>query len=685
MPKIIKTPGINPIKEVRPLLRREAEARFACQAGTGQAESSANVFLHELQVHQIELEMQNEELRRSQVALEESRDRYVDFYDFAPAGYITLSGDAVIADINLSGAALLGKERSKLVNRRFVTSVVPEDVDSWHKYFMAVKQDDGKQTCELCILRNDGSRIFVQIDSIRLVKEGAGPVVRLALTDISALKQMEVALRESEMHRHLLEQREIVQTSLDGFWMLDSWNGRILEVNDIYCKMMGYTREELLTMKVADVDANETPEESIAHLRKVMETGHDRFETRQRHKRGHLIDVEVSAARSTVNGGVNFAFFRDISERKQNEEVLRKSRTQLETFINQAPISIAMLDRDMNYLATSGRWAEEYGAGRENLIGLNLYKSCTSMPAEWVAIHQQCLAGAAMEKDEDFWIRSDGAEHWLRWAVRPWIDENTRIGGIIISTADITEEKKLETEINEWRNSQEQLQKLQIASQTAAAIAHELNQPLLAIASYSEAALMLLQAEPPNLDKVRRAIDGSGKQALRAGQSIRELLEFLSLKEYPAEDFDLNGEIVKAIDIAGREHEMKFHSVLLLEEGLPLVRANRMHFEKVLLNLLHNGIDAMQQAGVAQPAITVTVRTKKEASVAMVTIQDNGPGVRKEDMERLFEPFFTTKENGIGMGLTISRALVEENGGQLWIDPQEGPGAIFHLTMPFAT
>ncbi|MBU1424960.1 MAG: PAS domain S-box protein [Gammaproteobacteria bacterium] len=684
MPGKIKKPGIDPIAEVQPSLRREAEARLAREAG-GQAERPANELVHELQVHQIELEMQNEELRRTQVALEESRDRYVDFYDFAPAGYITLNGDALIVDINLSGAALLGKERSKLVGRRFVSYVAPDDGDAWHRYFMSAKQSDGKLTGELCILRNDGSRVIVQIDSIRLVREGAVPVVRLSLTDISALRQMEAALRESEMHRHLLEQREIIQTALDGFWMLDSWSGRILEVNDIYCKMMGYAREELLTMNVSDVEANETPEEVKAHLRQVMETGYDRFETRQRHKRGHLVDVEVSAARSSVNGGVNYAFFRDISERKRNEEVLRKSRNQLETFIKQAPICIAMFDRGMNYLATSGRWAEEYGGGRESLVGLNLYISCPVMPAEWVGIHQQCLAGAAMEKDEDSWIRCDGTEHWLRWAVRPWIDENTRIGGIIISTADITEEKKLEAEINEWRNSQEQLQKLQIATQTAAAIAHELNQPLLAIASYSEAALMLLQAEQPSLDKVRRAIDGAGKQALRAGESIRELLEFLSLKEYPPEDFDLNGEIVKAIDIAGREHELKFRSDLRLDEGMPLVRANRMHFEKVLLNLLHNGIDAMRQAGVPQPAITVTVRTKKEASVAMVTVQDNGPGVRKEDVERLFEPFFTTKENGIGMGLTISRALIEESGGQLWIDPHESPGAIFHLTLPFAT
>ena len=100
---------------------------------------------------------------------------------------------------------------------------------------------------------------------------------------------------------------------------------------------------------------------------------------------------------------------------------------------------------------------------------------------------------------------------------------------------------------------------------------------------------------------------------------------------------------------------------------------------------LQNGIDAMQGNGMQLPAITVTVRTMKKESVAQVTIQDNGPGVKKEYHQRLFEPFFTTKATGIGMGLAISRSLIEGNGGRLWIDPQEGSGATFHLTLPFAT
>ncbi len=164
---------------------------------------------------------------------------------------------------------------------------------------------------------------------------------------------------------------------------------------------------------------------------------------------------------------------------------------------------------------------------------------------------------------------------------------------MIGTNRDITDRKKLEKEIQEQRNEMEELQKLHVAAQTAAAIAHELNQPLLAIASYSGAARMLLQAGKPDLDKIRNAVEASERQAQRAGQSIRELLEFLSMKEFSIESFDLNQEIIGALNAARADHELQFQAILQLEEGLPLVLASRVQVRKVLLILLHNGIEAM--------------------------------------------------------------------------------------------
>lgn len=249
---------------------------------------------------------------------------------------------------------------------------------------------------------------------------------------------------------------------------------------------------------------------------------------------------------------------------------------------------------------------------------------------------------------------------------------------------DITGRKILEKEIQEQRKEMDVLQRTQVAAQTASAIAHEVNQPLSAIATYCNAALLLLKSDNPNLEKIGTAIEASERQALRAGQSIRELITFLNMREFPTEAFELNNEITGALAAARTEHELQFQARLELEDGLPLILANRVHVRKALLNLLHNGIEAMQEAGVPTAAITITVRTMADRNVAQVTIRDNGPGFMDEDIQHLFEPFFTTKTKGIGMGLTISRALIEANGGQLWVDPQESPGATFHMTLPFA-
>ena len=231
----------------------------------------------------------------------------------------------------------------------------------------------------------------------------------------------------------------------------------------------------------------------------------------------------------------------------------------------------------------------------------------------------------------------------------------------------------------------ESLLQQQVAFQTASAIAHELNQPLFAIAANSEAALRMLKDGNPQPEKLITALDANARQAQRAGQSTRHLLEFLNESNIATEALNINEEVVAALHSVRSEYEMAFESSLELEKELPLARANRVHVQKVLVNLLRNGIEAMAEAGVPAPAITVTVRTMKENDHVQVTIRDNGPGLTPEDIRRVFQPFYTTKANGIGMGLKISRSLIEANGGQLWVDAQEGPGAAFHFTLPFAS
>ena len=153
------------------------------------ARRSVEELVHELQVHQIELERQNEALIEAHIALEESRDRFVDFYELAPVSYLTITDKGLIADINLTGAALLGVGRNQLLLKPFARFVKPADADRWHLHLVDVLRMDEKLTCELGLLRVDGSHVHVRLDSLRLIKDGQTPALRVVLTDITASNQ----------------------------------------------------------------------------------------------------------------------------------------------------------------------------------------------------------------------------------------------------------------------------------------------------------------------------------------------------------------------------------------------------------------------------------------------------------------------------------------------------------------
>ena len=250
--------------------------------------------------------------------------------------------------------------------------------------------------------------------------------------------------------------------------------------------------------------------------------------------------------------------------------------------------------------------------------------------------------------------------------------------------ARISARRRQEATLKALRAEMEELVNLQVASQTAAAIAHELNQPLNALASYADAALRLLQAGNPAPEKLQRAVEGGAAQAQRAGQVVRELLQFFQQRDTPIEVIDLKQAIERALAVVESSGIEGLDLMVDLGAELRPVRANRLQVEKVLVNLVSNGADAMRAAGVSPQSITITVRPAAEDNMAQVTVRDRGPGLSEEAARRVFTPFYTTKPRGIGMGLAISRALIEANGGRLWSEAAPGRGGIFHFTLPFA-
>ena len=261
--------------------------------------------LHELRVLQVELELQNETLRQSQVALEESRDRYADLYEFAPVGYLTLTRDGLISDINLTGAALLKEDRNKLINRRFWNFIATEDRDQWHQKFMNAKQHGERQCCELMLKRGDGTYVHAQLDGLHWIEAGAEPSLRLAFTDITKYKEVD------ERYRKVFEQ------ATDGIMITDVKTGVIIELNQALADMVGRDKSQLIGKQLTILCP---PEASDLLLETVLMHPSD--------KHGSEIETQFLAASGTIHqvvikmsvmsmGGreVDFGIVRDITER----------------------------------------------------------------------------------------------------------------------------------------------------------------------------------------------------------------------------------------------------------------------------------------------------------------------------------------------------------------------------------
>jgi signal transduction histidine kinase len=216
----------------------------------------------------------------------------------------------------------------------------------------------------------------------------------------------------------------------------------------------------------------------------------------------------------------------------------------------------------------------------------------------------------------------------------------------------------------------------------AASIAHEVNQPLAAIVADGTASLNWLAAEAPDLDRVRDALDAIVTDGHRAAEVIQRIRQ-LATKSAPRKDrLDVNGLVSDVEPLVGAE--VRRHEVTLtldLAAGLPPVIGDRVQLQQVLLNLVMNGIDAMAAVTDRPRELLIRSRPHEEAQV-LVAVQDTGVGIDPDDLDQLFNAFFTTKPAGMGMGLSISRSIVEAHGGRLWATPNAGYGATFHFALP---
>jgi PAS domain S-box-containing protein len=375
----------------------------------------------------------------------------------------------------------------------------------------------------------------------------------------------------------------------------------------------------------------------------------------------------------------------DITERHRAEEAVKamESAALFEATFNQAAVGLAHLSLDGKWLRVNEKICHILGYSREELLEMTFQDITYADDLEMtLACVEQMLSGEIGTFVKDIrYLHKRGTIAWMRLTVSLTKKGDGAPDYFISVIEDITEQKQAAAELIRLRAQADIFLEQQILAQTIMALAHELNQPLNAAGSYNEAALRLIKMEQINTAKLTEVIKCAVAEIQRTGNVMRNLMKNIHQNIQDSEVFELNGslhEAVKAFNAAMYENS----ALVVLENsgGEVQVSVKRLCLEKVLMNLLWNAQQAIAVKADMSVDPVITIRVAYQQDCVVVSVIDNGPPISQPVADKLFNPFFTTKLNGVGMGLPISRALIESCGGKLWYAAVEGKTA-FHFSL----
>jgi two-component system CheB/CheR fusion protein len=547
--------------------------------------------------------------------------------------------------------------------------------------------------------------------------------VVLTLTDITPIKQAELNLRDLTEHleqrlaectadleaemkeRQLAEQavraserkfRTLFHDAPVAITQSDLHEGRFLLVNPRFCSMTGYSESELLGKTFSEITHPEDRTDGFEGFTRLKGGKVSGYQTEKRYirKDGTAVwaDVKVILVRDAHGKPLNtLAVISDITEHKllqaklaEHGAQLQRERNFIDAILNTVGALVMVVDPEGRLVRANAACATTSGYDFAEFVGKADWQDM--IPEHERESVRRVIAKLATGEEqvmhENNWRHRDGSLRLINWRNTVLKDEAGRVQFVIGTGLDITEQHQAEIRARETLEEASRLQRLQTANELATLLAHELNQPLAAIASYAEAGHHLLRHTPLEQDKLTRNLDQISQQSLRAGEAIRHLRAFVGRGRIDPLPLELNTVVRETCDLMmPKVRSRGIKLVLELDETLPQVMGVGIHIEQVLLNLMRNAIDAIREAKMKSGSITVS--TRQQDGMARVSVCDSGPGIDAGKVDKVFEPLASQKEYGLGVGLRISRRLIEAHGGKLWVEPHQ-PGGIFHFILPFA-
>jgi len=375
----------------------------------------------------------------------------------------------------------------------------------------------------------------------------------------------------------------------------------------------------------------------------------------------------------------------DIEERHRAEDALRRSEAYL---------------HDAQRAGHTGSWRHEVLSGvvtispeARRIWGLNPDEDSSVTEFFFARIHpedrpvvEQEYWAAQLKKAEfqaDFRIvLPDGAVKNIYSVGHPILNQSGDIVEFVGEAMDVTERKRAEEALRQAQADLAHVSRVTTMGELVASISHEVNQPLCAIVTNGSVCVRLLSRDTPDLDKSREIIGRMIKDGMRASEVIKRVRELLHKAPSEKTPLNINETVQEVIDLVNSDlRRSKVELLIELAGDLPPVVGDRIQLQQVILNMILNAKDAMSEVHTHPRELLITT-LKNDSSGVVVAVQDSGKGLDPKDAESIFDPFFTTKADGMGLGLSISRRIIEDHGGRMWATPNEPQGAVFQFTLP---
>jgi PAS domain S-box-containing protein len=501
-------------------------------------------------------------------------------------------------------------------------------------------------------------------------------------TDIEDRKRATESLRESEEQwRQVFEHNPVMYFIVDAA-------GTVLSVNAFGAAQLGYTVAELVGQSVLNVFF----EEDRAFVQKNVAVCLEKlgqangWEVRKIRKDGTVLWVRenAKAVRRAGDQLIVLIACEDVTERKRAEDALRQS----EMYLAQA--QRLSHTGSFGWRVASGEiiWSEEtfriFGYDRTTKPTLKQVLDRIH-PEDRAAVERLIERVAHEGKDWEFERRllmPDGSVKHGRVVARAVKDAAGKLE-FVGAVMDVTASRRAEEQLNLLQAELAHVTRVTTVGELTAVIAHEVNQPLTGLVTSGNACLRWLAGETPNLEAARRAVQRMINDGTRAGEVISRIRTLVRKSPPRRDKLNINSTLTEIIALVRREVQRNGITLRTeLSNDLPLVLGDRIQLQQVILNLVVNAIDAMR-GGVHRARQELLVASSRdETNGVLVTVQDSGTGLDETSLDRLFEPFYSTKAEGMGMGLTISRTIIEAHGGRLWATANVPQGAIFQFRLP---